>query len=134
MIKLSITSADNEWEDYIIGTSQQYEQWLEDSKHYRGPHTMRSIHTTLGTLYYVPCWQDRGTLYKVAGFDCKKIDFAVPQDWADCYMDRNNLYVWYYGEESIGGRPLSDREAWSRVDSKVMLRVRPGDFFREEAQ
>lgn len=73
----------------------------------------------------------REKLYKAAGYDLNKIDFAVPQSWLNEPANHKRFYggrdraVWSYESKNnrFGGGPVWDTEAWRKLKAIVKRRT-----------
>lgn len=72
----------------------------------------------------------RDKLYKAAGYDTNKIDFAVPQPWYDLPENRarrqkGDRAVWSYaGRRNTFGKPIWDSEALKRLKTRINQRLK----------
>jgi hypothetical protein len=71
----------------------------------------------------------RDTLYRAAGYDVNKIDFAVPVDWqrSPNVMERlTNLDrpAWTYEDGSMCGSPIWDSEMYARLRDRIVAELR----------
>jgi len=72
----------------------------------------------------------RDKLYRAAGYDVNKIDFAVPQPWYDLPENRarrkkGDRAVWSYaGRRNTFGKPIWDSEALKRLKTRINQRLR----------
>lgn len=77
----------------------------------------------------------RGELYRAAGYDTNKIDFAVPQPWIDENPEvkarwRKERAVWSY-EDDHWGKPVWDSEAWKRLRKIMESAIRKGEYRKQ---
>ncbi len=78
----------------------------------------------------------RGELFKLAGYDVAKIDFAVPESWCwqvdegsqRCKRVRDPAnWAWSYEDGHIGGRPVHIREAESKAAEAILAALTADD-------
>ncbi len=83
-----------------------------------------------GKYLYVGGGFTRDKLYKAAGYDTNKIDFAVPQPWYDLPENRarrqkGDRAVWSYaGRRNTFGKPIWDSEALKRLKTRINQRLK----------
>jgi len=85
----------------------------------------------IGGGKYIHGYLNRDDLYRAAGYDTNKIDFAVPQDWYDLPENRakrmrGDRAVWSYAghvNRNFGG-PIWDSEMKARLKRRVNERLR----------
>lgn len=72
----------------------------------------------------------REKLYKAAGYDTNKIDFAVPQGWLEIKQNWDRFYggdraVWSYeGKKNrFGGNPVWDSDARKKLRAIINRRI-----------
>lgn len=71
--------------------------------------------------------RNREELYKAAGYNTAKIDFAVPQGWMNLpeiqsRYKRGDSAVWSYAARSYGG-PVWDSEMLKRLRTRINQRL-----------
>ena len=76
---------------------------------------------------------DRTKLYRAAGYDTNKIDFAVPQSWLN---EPANKRKWQSGDRAVwsyegtryrmSGRPIFDSQAWKKLAGIIKRRSAVG--------
>ena len=73
---------------------------------------------------------NREKIFKAAGYDVSKIDFAVPQDWLNAPVNRERYRAgdraaWYYGgRDRVFGEAIWDSEAWKKIRARLKPRGR----------
>lgn len=85
------------------------------------------IHALGGGRYIYTGNFNREKLYEAAGFNTRKIDFAVPQGWlnqpenSERYYIKGDRAVWSY--EDGYGQPVWDSEAWKKLGAIIKQRL-----------
>jgi hypothetical protein len=69
--------------------------------------------------------KDRDVLYRAAGYDVNKIDFAVPVEWQvqPDVMSRiafGDRPVWSYETDTMMGSPVWDSEMYGRLAERIL--------------
>lgn len=69
--------------------------------------------------------KDRDVLYRAAGYDVNKIDFAVPVEWQvqPDVMSRigfGDRPVWSYETDTLMGSPVWDSEMYERLTARIL--------------
>ena len=82
-----------------------------------------------GGKYLYPPSGNRADLYKAAGYEVKKIDFAVPQPWYDhpenrARQQKGDQAVWSYAGKGSFGKPIWDSEMLKRLKTRINQRLR----------
>ena len=80
-----------------------------------------------GNKYLYTLTFDRGKLFTVAGYNTNKIDFAVPQSWAELPKIRSRYAkgdraCWSYEQNKYAGDPVWDSDAWRKL--RVIIKRR----------
>ena len=72
----------------------------------------------------------REDMYRAAGYNVHKIDFAVPQSWLNQPEVHKRFYggdraVWSYeGKRNFAGKPIWDSEMKARLKKQVLARLK----------
>lgn len=72
--------------------------------------------------------KDRDVLYRAAGYDVNKIDFAVPVEWQTqpSIMSRitfGDRPAWSYKGDTLMGSPVWDSEMYQRLADNIMTTI-----------
>lgn len=105
--------------DFHVFTKNQLEQY---------EHSLGELLPLGGQKYLSLMNKSRGNLYRAAGYNENKIDFAVPQSWLELPENRTRFYggdraVWSYEGKGYG-KPIWDSEMKARLKRQVNARLK----------
>lgn len=72
--------------------------------------------------------KDRDQLYRAAGYDVNKIDFAVPIEW-QCRSEPlsriafGDCPAWSYEVDALMGAPVWDSEMYQRLVDRILVQL-----------